>query len=107
MFLKQKLNAASGDPERLKARLVADGSQQKRAPSINDELHLPTASTITMVALFAFLAIASNERRILGVPDKQASLQAATPDHTPIYTKIGKQLVEHPRSEALLADRLS
>ena len=59
MFLKEKFNA-SGIFEKLKARLVANGSQQDR--ELYDNISSPTVS---LPALFIMLTLAAKEKRIV------------------------------------------
>lgn len=63
MFLKEKY-LASGEFEKLKARLVAGGDQQNK--DMYDDLSAPTVSTS---AVFTILAIAAHEQRNASVVD--------------------------------------
>jgi hypothetical protein len=63
MFLKEKY-LASGEFDKLKARLVAGGDQQDK--DMYDDLSAPTVSTC---AVFTVLTIAAHEGRSAAVVD--------------------------------------
>ena len=63
MFLKEKF-LASGEFEKLKARLVAGGNQQDR--DLYDDLSAPTVATSSV---FTLLSIAAHENRMITVID--------------------------------------
>jgi len=65
IFLKEKFKP-DGSFDKLKARLVADGSMQERAVYEADELSSPTVATISVMCM---LAIAAKERRSLSTID--------------------------------------
>jgi histone deacetylase 1/2 len=65
IFLKEKFKA-NGTFDKLKARLVADGSMQERSVYATDELSSPTVATISVMCM---LAIAAKERRSLSTVD--------------------------------------
>ena len=63
MFLKEKF-FATGEFEKLKARLVAGGDQQDK--DLYDDLSAPTVSTSSV---FTILSIAAHENRSAAVVD--------------------------------------
>ena len=63
MFLKEKF-LASGEFEKLKARLVAAGNQQDR--DLYDD---PSAPTVATSSVFTLLSIAAHEDRTITVID--------------------------------------
>ena len=65
IFLKEKFKA-DGTFDKLKTRLVADGSMQERSVYETDELSSPTVATISVMCM---LAIAAKERRKLSTVD--------------------------------------
>ena len=78
MFIKQKF-FLNGDMDKLKARQVADGSQQGR--------HFVSSATISLQVVYLLLNIASYYRCILSTVDIRGAFLNAefTPADSPIY----------------------
>ena len=90
MFLKEKYTA-SGNFEKLKSRLVADGSQQDR--NVYGDSSSPTAS---VPALFTVFGIAADEGREVASCDIVGAFLNASKDDNkdPIYMRIRKDIVQ-------------
>jgi hypothetical protein len=87
IFLKEKY-LASGEFERLKARLVAGGDQQDK--DVSDDLSAPTVST---PAVFTLLYIAGNEGRKAAVVDiGGAFLNAEMKTLVPVHMRLDKAM---------------
>ena len=89
MFIKQKF-FPNGDMDKLKARLVADGSKHGR--------HLydfVSSATISLQVVYVLVNIASYYRCILSTVDIGGAFLNAefTPADSPIYLKIKKDVV--------------
>jgi hypothetical protein len=85
MFLKEKY-LASGEFEKLKARLVAGGDQQDK--DMYDDLSAPTVSTSSV---FTILAIAAHEGRKAAVVDiGGAFLNAEMKTGVPVHMRLDK-----------------
>ena len=88
MFLKEKY-LASGEFEKLKARLVAGGNTQDRSLYTDDETSSPTVSTS---ALFALTALAAKEKRIVTTIDIKSAYLNASIDTREILMRIEPSL---------------
>ena len=87
MFLKEKF-LASGEFEKLKARLVAGGDQQDK--SLYDDLSAPTVGTSSV---FTILSIAAHERRGVAVIDiGGAFLHADMSKGIPVHMRLDKNM---------------
>lgn len=76
MFLKDKY-LASGEHEKLKARLVAGGDQQDK--SLYEDLSSPMAATSSVLII---AAVAASEQRHVGVTDNGGAFMNAYPAET-------------------------
>ena len=99
MFIKQKL-FPDGSMDKLKARLVADGSQQGR--------HLydfVSSATVSLQVVFLLFNIASYYKCMLQTVDIRGAFLNAefTPTDKPIYLKINKicKLIINHKSQRL------
>lgn len=89
MFLKEKF-LASGDFEKLKARLVAGGNQQDR--DLYDDLSAPTVGTSSV---FTLLSIAAHERRCITVVDiSGAFLNADTTTGLTVHMRLDRNMTD-------------
>ena len=87
MFLKEKF-LASGEFEKLKARLVAGGDQQDK--SLYDDLSAPTVGTSSV---FTILSIAAHEKRKLSIIDiTGAFLNADMDTGLPVHMRLDKNM---------------
>ena len=87
MFLKEKF-LASGEFEKLKARLVAGGDQQDR--DLYDDLSAPTVATSSV---FTLLSIAAYERRSIAVVDiSGAFLNADMTTGLPVHMRLDRNM---------------
>ena len=91
MFIKQKF-FPNGDMDKLKARLVADGSQQGR--------HLydfVSSATVSLQVVFLLINVASHYKCMLQTVDIRGAFLNAefTPADKPIYLKINKDVVPY------------
>ena len=91
MFIKQKF-FPNGNMNKLKARLVADGSQQGR--HLYDFI---SSATVSLQVVFLLFNIASYHRCSLSTVDIRGAFLNAefTPNDTPIYLKINKDVVPY------------
>jgi Reverse transcriptase (RNA-dependent DNA polymerase) len=87
MFLKEKY-LATGEFEKLKARLVAGGNQQDK--DLYDDLSAPTVSTSSV---FTILSIAAHEARKAAVVDiVGAFLNAEMKTGVPVHMRLDKSM---------------
>ena len=91
LFLKEKYTA-TGEFDKLKARLVAGGHRQDRDVFDNISSSTVSTSSVMMVA-----AIAAMEKRSVAVVDfPGAYLNSVLPDdHPPVYMKLNKDLARY------------
>jgi len=88
MFLKEKYDAA-GNFEKIKARLVADGSTQDRSDFDEEDIDSPTAS---LESIFNMLKLVAVEKRHLLILDIGGAYLNAEIDRT-VYMFIEPELV--------------
>ena len=88
MFLREKYNAA-GVFEKIKARLVADGSTQDREDFEDEDTSSPTAS---LESIFNMLKLVAVEKRHLLILDVGGAYLNAKIDR-PVYTYVQPDLV--------------
>ena len=87
MFLKEKF-LASGEFEKLKARLVAGGDQQDR--DLYDDLSAPTVATCSV---FTLLSIAAHDGRSITVIDiSGAFLNADMTTGLPVHMRLDRNM---------------
>jgi hypothetical protein len=85
MFLKEKFDA-TGNFEKLKARLVAGGDMQD--PSDYDDISSPTAATSSIFILAALAGV--EKRRVYTVDIASAYLNADMGDKTTVHMRLDK-----------------
>lgn len=88
IFLKEKINA-SGEFEKLKARLVAGGHRQENNGAV--DTYAPTSDCAT---IFATLNVAINRRRHIRLIDIKAAYLNAILRGKPIHMRLSKDVVE-------------
>ncbi len=89
-FLKDKINPANGEIERVKARSTMGGNRLNTETFENENLRSPT---VDMSAVFAFLAISATKKWKVSTTDiKGAFLKAFFPKHIRVIMKLGPEL---------------
>jgi hypothetical protein len=88
MFLKENMNLASGEFEKLKARLVAGGDQQDK-----DMYCDPSAPTVSTPAVFTLLSIAAHGgRKAAAVDIGGAFLNTEMKTGVPVHMRLDKAM---------------
>jgi hypothetical protein len=88
VFMKDKLNP-DGSLSKVKARLVANGAQQK------EQRELVSSPTVSTTALFALIAIATREGYFVATADVGAAyLNARVPEETRIFVRIDRSFAQ-------------